>query len=231
MNAIEENNIPIPPSLVGRNSTSKISKILNACECSKNLMISIYHPEYKRFIYCNKRLKVVLGNNCRTLVKSGWDFWFSLVDAKEVASIKHQIINFLTPPYLMEVTNLQYHMVDYYGKKIKVKHEVHLHELESRFLAVNYFFDVSDKERIEHCFVTDSHRRNARFSTNKLMTISPREKQVLQLIANGYSSKEIANKLFISNHTAVSHRKNLIEKFQVKNTAHLVKKASSFIAL
>ncbi|RZV54531.1 MAG: LuxR family transcriptional regulator, partial [Flavobacteriaceae bacterium] len=39
------------------------------------------------------------------------------------------------------------------------------------------------------------------------------------------SSKQIADILYISNHTAISHRKNLIEKFQVKNTAHLVKRA------
>ena len=53
--------------------------------------------------------------------------------------------------------------------------------------------------------------------------ITRREREVLQLIANGYSSKEIAHKLFISTHTATNHRKNLITKFDAKNTAHLIK--------
>lgn len=55
--------------------------------------------------------------------------------------------------------------------------------------------------------------------------ITRREKEVLQLIANGYSSKEIADRLFISTHTAINHRKNLILKYKAKNTAHLIMKA------
>ena len=56
--------------------------------------------------------------------------------------------------------------------------------------------------------------------------ISRREYQVLQLIAHGNSSKMIADKLFISVHTAARHRSNLLEKFQAKNTAELVWTAS-----
>lgn len=56
--------------------------------------------------------------------------------------------------------------------------------------------------------------------------VSCREMEVLRLIANGYSAKQIADKLYISEHTAINHRKNLIEKFHVKNTAELIKDAS-----
>ena len=53
--------------------------------------------------------------------------------------------------------------------------------------------------------------------------ISPREKEVLRLIAYEYTTKEIANELFISTHTVDSHRKKLMEKWMVKNTAGLVR--------
>ena len=53
-----------------------------------------------------------------------------------------------------------------------------------------------------------------------------REIQVLRLIADGNSDKQIAKRLGISAHTSVRHRKNLIEKFNVKNTAELIKEAS-----
>jgi len=56
--------------------------------------------------------------------------------------------------------------------------------------------------------------------------ISPREIEVLQLISQGYSNREIAETLFISPNTAVTHRKNLLVKFNVKNSAQLVKEAS-----
>jgi DNA-binding CsgD family transcriptional regulator len=53
--------------------------------------------------------------------------------------------------------------------------------------------------------------------------ITSREKEVLQLLSDGDSSKIIADKLHISETTAITHRKNLIQKLQVKNTAHLIK--------
>lgn len=53
--------------------------------------------------------------------------------------------------------------------------------------------------------------------------ITPRETKVLQLISQGYTNPEIANELFISHHTAESHRKNLIAKLAAKNTADLVR--------
>ena len=54
--------------------------------------------------------------------------------------------------------------------------------------------------------------------------ITKRESEVLYLIAHENTSKEIAQKLYMSHHTANSHRKNLIEKLSVKNTAGLVRK-------
>ena len=56
-------------------------------------------------------------------------------------------------------------------------------------------------------------------------TVSKRELEVLHLIAYENTANEIANQLFISTHTAISHRKNLMEKLDVKNTAGLVRRA------
>jgi DNA-binding NarL/FixJ family response regulator len=53
--------------------------------------------------------------------------------------------------------------------------------------------------------------------------LSEREKEILKLICQEYSSHEIAEKLYISFHTVESHRANLMSKAGVKNTAGLVK--------
>ncbi|MDH3649772.1 MAG: response regulator transcription factor [Saprospiraceae bacterium] len=55
--------------------------------------------------------------------------------------------------------------------------------------------------------------------------ISPRELEVLQLVAEGHTDQEIASQLFISHHTVNTHRKKLLTKFDAKNTAELIKKA------
>ena len=53
--------------------------------------------------------------------------------------------------------------------------------------------------------------------------ISPREVEVLKLIAQEFSNSEIAEKLYISIRTVDTHRRNLLEKLGAKNTAGLVK--------
>jgi DNA-binding NarL/FixJ family response regulator len=55
--------------------------------------------------------------------------------------------------------------------------------------------------------------------------ITPREKEVLVLLADGLSTKLIASKLFVSEYTVSNHRANLLQKLSVHNTAELVKKA------
>lgn len=56
--------------------------------------------------------------------------------------------------------------------------------------------------------------------------ITPKEREVLGLLAQGLSSKEIAFRLSISFHTVESHRKNLRLKFEAKNSSELVMKAA-----
>lgn len=52
--------------------------------------------------------------------------------------------------------------------------------------------------------------------------ISEREMEIIKLIAEGLSNKEVADKLFLSNHTVTTHRKNIMNKLGVNNTAGLV---------
>jgi len=59
----------------------------------------------------------------------------------------------------------------------------------------------------------------------KQTDLSAREIEVLKLIAEGLTNAEIADKLFTSKRTIESHRQNIIEKTQVKNTAALIKYA------
>ncbi len=61
-------------------------------------------------------------------------------------------------------------------------------------------------------------------STNiDIPRITKREKQILQAIAKGYTSGEIAEQLFISIITVETHRRNLLQKFKAKNMIELVK--------
>lgn len=58
--------------------------------------------------------------------------------------------------------------------------------------------------------------------------LTEREKEILQLIAGEYTNQEIADRLFISTNTVFTHRKNLLKKFNARNTAGLIKYASTY---
>ena len=62
-------------------------------------------------------------------------------------------------------------------------------------------------------------------SKSELPVLTPREKEILELIAEGYTNPQIAEKIFLSQFTVDSHRKNLLAKLNVKNTASLIRLA------
>ncbi len=65
-------------------------------------------------------------------------------------------------------------------------------------------------------------------SNNPLDSLSPREKEILQLIAEEHTSLEIAELLFISEKTVEKHRANLMEKLHVRNLAGVVRLAIKY---
>jgi DNA-binding NarL/FixJ family response regulator len=60
-----------------------------------------------------------------------------------------------------------------------------------------------------------------------LLPRKTRETEVLRLIVEGFTTGEVADKLFVSKRTFETHRQNLLGKTQAKNTASLIKLAMS----
>jgi DNA-binding NarL/FixJ family response regulator len=58
---------------------------------------------------------------------------------------------------------------------------------------------------------------------DQLPMLTKREKEVLELISEGMTNQEIATRLFLNINTVDSHRKNMLTKFNAKNTAALIK--------
>ena len=55
--------------------------------------------------------------------------------------------------------------------------------------------------------------------------LSEREQEVLYLVAQGKTTRDIAHELFVSTRTIETHRANIMKKLEVHNTAELIKKA------
>ncbi|MGU3373717.1 response regulator [Chryseobacterium sp. M5A1_1a] len=79
-------------------------------------------------------------------------------------------------------------------------------------------------------FCNETKQIISRPSQNELSIprLTKREKQILQLVAQGKTSIMIAEELFLSPLTVDTHRKNLLQKFQVKNSTELVNYAIQY---
>jgi len=88
---------------------------------------------------------------------------------------------------------------------------------QKKFYISPTLSDESREDWVQTC------RRNRSHPFVESLTI--REKQVLKLIAEGKSSKEIVDLLFISVRTVERHRANMMDKLNLKKTADLVKYA------
>lgn len=63
--------------------------------------------------------------------------------------------------------------------------------------------------------------------TSELSQLTPRERDILSLMSNGYKNQEIADRLSISFHTVRTHRKNIMRKMNCKNIVDLVQLSKS----
>lgn len=103
--------------------------------------------------------------------------------------------------------------------------------------AVGYVFKDSSKDELKEAIqAVHSGKKyfnqklfdillNMESGGKEISVLSSREKEILKLIAEEYTNPEIAEKLFLSVRTVDTHRQNLIQKLDVKNTAGLVKYA------
>lgn len=87
-----------------------------------------------------------------------------------------------------------------------------------------YLSDAVSSAMAENAFMPRKLTRE----DDPLSILSPREKEIMQLIAEEHTSGEIAEMLMISDRTVEKHRANLVEKLKVRNIAGLVRLAVKY---
>jgi DNA-binding NarL/FixJ family response regulator len=89
----------------------------------------------------------------------------------------------------------------------------------------DYFLDSS----VSHAVVENLMKfplKEAKITDADYATLTPREQEVMRLLAEGLSSKEVAEKLFISPKTVENHRANIMNKLDLHSTIELIRYAA-----
>lgn len=116
---------------------------------------------------------------------------------------------------------------NFYGsvrEKLKSAKEIRFVELrvENNSGNDNHVISIFDKpeviiEKVNRPITSFKETRKP----DKAEELTTRETEVLKLISKGHSNKEIADKLFISTHTVITHRKNITEKTGIRSASGL----------
>ena len=88
-----------------------------------------------------------------------------------------------------------------------------------------YFIDSSLSHKVVKSLM-ELDERERKITDAGYNTLTPREQQVMRLIAEGRSTKQIAERLFISPKTVENHRSNIMGKLELHSTMELVRYAA-----
>lgn len=106
--------------------------------------------------------------------------------------------------------------VDGYILKISAMNEL-IRAVKKVFSGKSYFPESVIRS------VLDEYKKQKTMGVTINKELTNREREILYHIANGKTSQQIAKELFISYHTVSEHRKNILKKLNLKNTADLIR--------
>ena len=183
----------------------------------------------------------VLGYSTEEIFETGADFPFKIIhpdDLKPCLEMLKIAWDFLEK---IPVESKPTHVCNFYYRALKkdrtvIKLQNQVINLEmaengSIMVTCNIFTDVShlgmsDQVKLH---IVDTEK-NTCFSAcaqqpivvKEFPILSKREAEILKLLSEGFSSRQIADKLVISYFTVRTHRKNILEKLGMKNTAEMI---------
>lgn len=232
------------PELLDYSVAEKHFQLLDQIDIIETCAYSIFDLYKKDHIYYSKNHTALFGWDIDEAHQVGLDYTTMRIhpdDLPELAAAGNYFIE-LSLAMPMEEKK-QYKLVqDYrflnknnqYVRIIEQRKLLELDSLGNIWLAL-CCMDISPDQDLQRMATTRAINVKTgdlfEFKYNKQLPnvespLSKREKEILQLIAKGLASKQIADKLFISVNTVNTHRQRIIEKLNVSNTFEAVTYAS-----
>jgi DNA-binding NarL/FixJ family response regulator len=169
-----------------------------------------------KFVYSTSSKNKILGDIPHKYLNKGYQYLKKICHPLDFADLIKEIVNLV---YSAENEKNMITKSMNGGHVLRAKNKNG--EWQKRKVHLIYIKECNSKlSKVLFGFID----KDAAYPNKETNGITSREKQIFQFLSTGYSSKMIADKLCIGETTVITHRKNMIQKLKVKNTAELIKK-------
>jgi len=202
-------------------------------------VITIFDLCKREHVFISKKYESILGFNIKDADEEGVEYFNRNIHPDDIILLTEAGCYFMEMGFSLPVDKIKEFkvMTDYRMRKadgtfVRVLEQHSVLEFDQRgnaWLALS-LLDISPDQDLEK----PAQSRLFNFKTGELFQFPPpgmvlqdslltrREKEILELLATGLISKQIADKLCISVNTVNTHRQRIIEKLEVTNTAEAI---------
>jgi DNA-binding CsgD family transcriptional regulator len=222
----------------------KSTKIFDLMSNRKKTIFLLFDVKEFKILYCSDNFEKMTGHPTSEIMTRNVGFFFEILKRKDILFF-FEFTKWLTSfnksvpvEYLQEYLQIQW-----FGMTVRKKDDTYIetlfkidpferHSNGLSRLCIITLEDVTSLVRKDASywsrmeagsskkFYSSFFEDNPRFVMKDI--ISEREMEVLKLIAEGYDSKDIGDKLFLSTHTIDRHRKNMIARLGAKDSTALI---------
>lgn len=195
----------------------------------------------QEYLYVSESCEQILGYTAKEFMNFGRKFFITLVDNNDMKIVAKEVferlINYAKPLNAEELKkcrfSLNYRLKRKDGIYIKLLQQYVVLEVNKQgypVLTLGVITDITAHKADDKITFSISHYdKKTGFKTISSdsyvkveTTLTPREIEIVKYIVSGHTTPEMADILFISQHTLKTHRKNIFKKTNCKNVVELV---------
>jgi DNA-binding CsgD family transcriptional regulator/PAS domain-containing protein len=222
------------------NVLDKHLQMLEMLGITQTSLVSIFDMFQQKHIYLSSNFSSILGYNLDEVHQSGNEYFDKKVHPEDFFQSTETGIYFLKMAFAIPHQErvhyklfFDYRIQNSGGEYVRVIEQFKLLEADKRgniWLAL-CLLDLSPDQNLDIPFrsrlmnMKTGEIYNFEPLKSQINTLSNREKEVLSLLSQGLISKQIADHLYISQHTVNTHRQRIIEKLNVSNTIEAIRYA------
>lgn len=187
-------------------------------------LVMMIEPATSTLRWANPQLGNLLGWDMAEAVKSGRSFFEELLVSEEQSLLDDavRVLSDANQPVMQSICRMN----NRFGEVLRFNARISVFERYANGapkLLLCVALDITQQTETENELKALLRTMSTPEDDARVRSITRRELEVLQLIAQQFSTKQIADSLHISIPTVETHRRNLLRKINVKNTAGLMR--------